>query len=87
MLNKKCYSDYYVVASIEPWRRGIEACVEESSLRRAMPSRLDVEPPMGVEPVTTLRRIEASSLDVEGGDYTVRGTLPANNLFLLSTRA
>ena len=31
-----------------------------------MPSRLDVEPPMGVEPVTTLRRIEASSLDVEG---------------------
>jgi len=31
-----------------------------------MPSRLDVEAPMGVEPVTMIRRVEASSLDVEG---------------------
>ena len=31
-----------------------------------MPSRLDVEAPVGVEPVMMLRRIEASSRDVEG---------------------
>ena len=43
------------------------ACVEPaSSLRRAMPSRLDVEAPVGVEPVMTIRRVEASSRDVEG---------------------
>ena len=50
----------------EPWRRGIEPCVEESSLRRAMLSRLDVEAPVGVEPVTTIRCVEASSRNVEG---------------------
>ena len=31
-----------------------------------MPSRLDVEAPVGVEPVMTIRRVEASSRDVEG---------------------
>ena len=56
---------YVTVSQNDELSPGVEEsslCVEESSLHRALPSRLL----LGVEPVTMLRRVEASSRDVEG---------------------